>query len=314
MNQIIKTIVNVGHLGARVGTIASVVMTAASFLDFWVYGEQLASLRPFILLAALLAVIWFSVFRRPRWGILSVLLVAVGFVSMQPHSQGDVPKRPDSQTHSTLRVLTANAYIGSPDQTQLARLASDTRADLVLVTELDEPLAAQLRSSYPFVHTTELNGVFGMGVFSKYPLTDVSIQLEKTYDSPSIHAALQTPEGPANLILVHPLPPGSQKALKARNQLIDYVAMLTRDSDLPMIVAGDFNTTTWSTHLNPLMAVANRASSGGTWPSHLPLRIPIDHVFFKGFSEQGVFEFTEDYGTDHVPFLTVLRSSSPHSH
>jgi endonuclease/exonuclease/phosphatase (EEP) superfamily protein YafD len=321
MNQIATTILNVGHLAARLGTLAALALTTASFMDFWVYGEQAASLRPYYAAATLAAVIWFAIFRRPKWGALSLLLVAVSFLGTHHGSgiadntyrycfdadNGELPSCSTQKGEHSLRVLTINAYIGSRDQTSLARLAQDTRADLVLVTELDQPLADRLRRSYPYVQTTELKNVYGMGVFSKYPLTDVEIQLEKVFDSPRIHAVVQAPHGPTNLILVNPLPPGTQEAMKARNDLINFVASMMSDSDLPMIVAGDFNTTTWSRHLQPLMKVAKRADSGGTWPSHLPLRIPIDHVFFNGFTPNGVFEFTEDYGTDHVPFLTVLQ-------
>ena len=321
MNQIEKTVIEVGHLAARLGTIVAVVLTALSFMDSWVYGEQAASLRPYYAAATVAAVIWFAVFRRPKWGVLSLLLVAIGFSGVQHGSgipdntyrycfdadDGGSPFCPTGNGEHPLRVLTINAYIGSRDQTGLARLAQDTRADLVLVTELDQPLADSLRKSYPYVQTTALTSVYGMGVFSKYPLTDVETPIEKVFDSPRIHAVIQAPHGPTNLILVHPLPPGTQKAMKARNELIQFTAAMMAESKLPMIVAGDFNTTAWSRHLQPLMKVAKRADSGGTWPSHLPLRISIDHVFFNGFTPKGVFEFTGDYGSDHVPFLTILQ-------
>ena len=320
MNYVAKTALNVGNLGARFGTIVSLVLTAVSFLDFWVFGEQVACFRQYLAIATLGSVIWFGVFRRPKWGALSLLLVVVGLGSTFDGSavedntyqncfdgSGELPLCSTQNWDHSLRVLTVNAYVWSDDQTGFAQLALNTHADLVLVTELAQPLADALRKDYPYVQTTKLTDAFGMGVFSKYPLTDVNIQIEKVFNTPRIHAVVQTPDGPTNLILVHPLPPYSQEVMKVRNDLIEYTSSLMADSNLPMIVAGDFNTVAWSRHLQPLIKVAKHADSGGTWPSHLPLRISIDHVFFNGFTPKGVFEFTGDYGSDHVPFLTILQ-------
>lgn len=304
MIQLSQTLTNVVHMAARLGTAVCVVFTLLGFFDAWVYGEQLASLRPYLGVSAGLAVLWFVAFRRWPWALAAAALVALNLwgtataagVRSQHRSHGE-----------DLRVLVINAYFANPDQTRLARLAADSRADLVLVSELDDSLKSALSAVYPSVVTADSGGVSGMGVFSTYPLTQTQVIRSAHYGLPMISAVVHLPEGPARLMLVHPLPPGNILAFEERNALIRDVARQVSTENLPVIVAGDFNTTTWSNHLKPLLGVAERVDTPGTWPAHLPLRIPIDHLFFKGFGQRAVFEFLEDYGTDHVPFLVVLE-------
>lgn len=300
-----KTALSVMDMAARTGLAVALIVTVGTFMPFWYYGEQAASLRPYWLLGIIPAAAWFAL--RKNIG-LALIAVCLGVVQAMPLVLGqpnDVSNEalswPSDSPRQDVRVLVINAYIGNPDQTTFMRLAQDTRADVVMVSELDEPLARALAAEYP--HSTwQLNGVFGMGIFSRFPLTDITVHTDPPFDAPRIHAKM----GDTSLILVHPLPPGSQAAMEGRNALIQTLAQAFQNTTNPIILGGDFNTTTWSSHMAPLHRVATRAQSAGTFPAHLPVRIPIDHVFYRGFSESRVFEFYEAFGSDHVPFVVVL--------
>lgn len=307
MNHITQTLTNVIHLAARLGTATCLGLTLLAFADHWVYGEQFASMRPYFAMSAALALAWFGVFRQWRWGAVALALcagnAAIVHVTTAEHLNLG---REAANVEGSARFLVVNAYIANPDQTRLARLASDTRADVVLVSELDVSLRDALATAYPSTVEADSGGVSGMGVFSRYPLTDTQVVRSAFFDLPMISTVVHLPQGPTRLMLVHPLPPGNTIALEERNALIADVARRAATERLPVVVAGDFNTTTWSTHLEPLHRVARRADTPATWPAHLPLRIPIDHLFYRGFSERAVFTFDDDLGTDHVPFLVVL--------
>ncbi|MEZ4459287.1 MAG: endonuclease/exonuclease/phosphatase family protein [bacterium] len=302
-----KTALSVTDMAARTGLAVALIVTIGAFMPFWYYGEQAASLRPYWLLGIVPAAAWFALRKNVGLALIAAsLAVAQATPLILAETRGSLDQRPlrvePSARSQDVRVLVINAYIGNPDQTRFVRLAQDTRADVVMVTELDEPLARALAAEYPH-STSQLNGVFGMGIFSRFPLTDITVDTDPPFDAPRIHAKM----GDTSLILVHPLPPGNQAALEGRNALIQALAHTLQETTNPIILGGDFNTTTWSSHMAPLHRVATRARSGGTFPAHLPLRIPIDHVFFRGFSEIGVFEFHEEFGSDHVPFVVVLR-------
>jgi len=302
MHIALKTGINVTHLAARLGIIVCALCIPLSGLDEWVRGEQLASLRPFLAASAGLALIWFGLNQQLRWLAIALVCAAVHLMGMLVIEQRSTSHRSDD----CIRTLVINAYGANPDQKRITAVATENLAEIVIVSELGRPLDRDLRRHYPHARSTDLDHVFGIGIYSKYPILDAEITRRGVQNNPVIRATLSSPTGLLNVVALHPLPPGDSQSMMDRDALIRELAEWTEASKNPIIVAGDFNTTTWSRHLRPLRAVAKRAPTGGTWPVWSLIKIPIDHIFFSGLSIRESSEVPGDFGSDHVPIMADL--------
>lgn len=305
MKFVLTTAINVTHLAARTGILTCLVLAAMSIFDGYALGEQIASLLIYLVASCALALAWFGAHRDFRWVAVSSALIIFGCVRIWGYSTTPEAKHAEG-SEECMRVLVTNAFIGNPDQTQLARLAKEVDADVVLTSEMSQMLHEALREDYPFAKGTDIHRLFGMGIYSRFPISDVQVLRHGHSQAPRMFATLTTSRGPVNIINVHPLPPSNPILFADRNTLIEDLAQSVRESQNPIIVAGDFNTTTWSRHLLPLREVASRADTGGTFPVSSPLRIPIDHVFYRGLRSPQTERYVDSFGTDHVPFVTTL--------
>lgn len=305
MHIVLKTGFNVTHLAARWGIIACAVCLPLSGLHEWLLGEQLASLRPFLAASACLAVFWFGLRKEGKWAMFAGLCAALHLFGMAAIA----PPKPVQEPAPCFRSLVINAYAGNQDQKRFAQIATQGNADVVIVSEVGSSLDNTLRQIYPHAHSIDVNHVFGLGIYSKFPIEESEVFRRGVKDLPVLRATLSTPSGKIHVVAVHPSPPVDSQALKDRNALIQEVAGWATESDTPSIIAGDFNATTWSHHMRPLHEVAERAPTGGTWPVGSWIKIPIDHIFYTGLQFKDSDEIVGEFGSDHVPIWADLCST-----
>ncbi len=107
---------------------------------------------------------------------------------------------------------------------------------------------------------------------------------------------------------VHPVIPSSPSAVYQRDAHIRDV-LEQMDPNMPSLVAGDFNTVTWSPSLIDAAAHfgLQRLSTGpvATWFSHWPMvGLPIDHAFVRNV--KGAVRLGPAVGSDHRPLVIDL--------
>ncbi|TQJ06462.1 endonuclease/exonuclease/phosphatase family protein [Kribbella jejuensis] len=232
--------------------------------------------------------------RRRRAAIafaVSTLLVGVvaTFGPWIPHGSGTVdPSR-------AVRFAAANIGIG---ELEGADTLLGLKADVLVVSEIGEPLTNRLAQSYPN-HVADWNGP-SIGIFSRWPLTVLE---QPGPDLPGFLLRVQAPSGDFDLIAVHVPRPwwtadGStydkssdngqpyETTVAGHHRLIQQIAARAARDDRPVVVAGDLNTTDrgrdyrlLTDHLNDAMLDRwGRPSQVAKWAA---LLVRIDHLLVK---------------------------------
>ncbi len=296
-------------------TLLTIALIAALAGHRWVpaaagIGLVWESLLPETIVLFALAALAAILRRSARAGLWVLIGLAVWSVMFVPTL---VSRKPAASAATTLTVVSQNLNAVNTDADAAARALVATKADVVATEELGsvsaEPATAVLNAAYP--HSTTASTV---GVWSRYPLTDVTrLDLGMSWDR-TLHADLQVPGGDVSLYVVH-LPSVRPGVEQARNRALTALAAAVRADTSPrIVVVGDFNTATFDRNMRQLLAQvqdSRRAAGGGlgfTWPAKLPVTRP-DHVLSKGF-EVVSDSVLAAHGSDHRAILAALRPAA----
>jgi len=243
----------------------------------------------------------------------------------------------------SLTVLSFNIWAGSRAQATIDVIAANGWPDIVALQELTPPMAelilAKVGDHYPY-HLLDITPYhYGLGIFSRFPLTMVDssafadsalrVQIATVYPTP----ATQQPFTFYNLHLsfgdvLYDLGHGAvvrNKIATGYQTRLDLTQKLVQDVQNragPVLIAGDFNSTPQSdvyTTMTTYLTDAYRAAGWGfgfSYPTHaadirrvsfLPRLFRIDMIFFnEEFS--AVRSWTSSvYGeSDHLPMVVRL--------
>jgi endonuclease/exonuclease/phosphatase (EEP) superfamily protein YafD len=232
-----------------------------------------------------------------------------------------------------LRVMTYNIYAMNSDQDQMIETITDADPDVLVLVEymtFNQKLQAYLKQKYPyFVEEPRFHG-FGIAMFSRFPMEETSVEFltqtrileaqtdqdfdHENKDDPALFAVLDV-NGERLLIAgVHFFNPIQYEMYPARNQQMQRLGdVLRRHSELPIVVAGDFNCTPWSHFFRRLIRETGLRDSRqgygyqGSWPSDSSLiRIPIDQVLVSKEIHVEHRQVGPAGGSDHFSIVSDL--------
>jgi endonuclease/exonuclease/phosphatase (EEP) superfamily protein YafD len=215
------------------------------------------------------------------------------------------------------RVLTANLLMVNPDHGPLLAELVAQDPDVMVLQEVSHAWGATLRtdpSLSPWPHRTIVpqDGSFGIAVLSKEP---VVVQVEDLLGVPMARVELQLGGQHVHLYNVHTLPPRSDAYAATWHAQMGVLANRAHSSDVPVILAGDFNATRHHPSFKRLLAAGLRDAhhevgrgSAKTWPNGL-FPVPsmgLDHVLVgEGIQVLHVHE-APAHGSDHNPVIVDL--------
>jgi endonuclease/exonuclease/phosphatase (EEP) superfamily protein YafD len=269
-------------------------------------------------------------------GILLVSLLiptVVGEVRSHPHRDLSA-----NSSKSILTVLDAN-LLGPVDLSaefydELAR----RNPDIITLQELNPSVArllsSRLGNDYPCKELEPKPGVFGMGVFSKFPCTKRdSSHFPRAIGVPQIVDVRLPNQKTIGVINVHTIPPHFlikhnrndndlqqlSNAIIERERFVEEVITASRTVQTDaVILAGDFNATSRNRvyqlvrkkGLFDSFAAGSRLQ-GGTWPGpQFPLPswlVRIDFIFHcGGLTSLAAETLPEGYGSDHRGLVATL--------
>ena len=275
---------------------------------------QLIAYTPYGLLLSLLALLLVVLCRR--WLAAGFLLLAVIALALAvlPREIGDPEQVPGGRS---IRILTANLAKGKADSVELVALAEARDVDLVFLQEVSAVKAlgleqAGLSAAYPHhvLDVTERDG--GGAIWSRWPLH----RLPPLTVGHQPRAAVEVPDSiPIEVVSVHPTAPMRPASTTSWEK--DFEAFPAAfSSQLPLVLAGDFNATLDHSRLRELIDTGYRDAAEvvgdglvTTWPSTLrwPPPVTIDHVLPEkgiGFSEYDVEKIR---GSDHRAVFAELK-------
>lgn len=219
-------------------------------------------------------------------------------------------------TATTVSIISLNVFTANPDKSAVVSYLRDRQPDLIVVMEVDADwaLALQdLQDLYPHRLIQPRADNFGIGLLSKWPLTDAKFVEFAGTELPNIVARIRRDDHEFQIVATHPLPPVGAFHSHERNAQLRELADFVKRSNLTSIVAGDFNATAWSAGFRQFAVKSELKDSAlgwgiqGTWNAKTWLiRIPIDHIFVPAGSVVTNRSVGPSVGSDHFPVEATI--------
>jgi len=292
------------------------VTTLAASAGSWHWSFDLAShFRCYYFIVALGWLL--TICRQPRKSSLICLTCAVvwnGGLILPYYWPQAQPAMPDEAT--TVRIVSLNVLTANPDKPAVIKYLRDRDPDLMVVMEVDMDWAwalQELKDSYPHRLIQPRADNFGIGLLSKWPLTEAKLVNFAGTELPNVVARIQRDGHEFQIIATHPLPPIGAHNTQERNAQLRELADYVKRSNITTIVAGDFNATPWSSAFQDFAARSGLKDSAlgrgvqGSWNAKSWLiRIPIDHVLTPQQSLVTHRAIGPAVGSDHFPVEATI--------
>ena len=219
---------------------------------------------------------------------------------------------------SSLSIYTANVLQENENIEDVLVDVEKFNADILLFTETDEKWQKLLSEKFGKRYKVEipLNNTYGMLLYSKFELIDAKVKYMIEDTIPSIHTKILLPsKDTLQLYAIHPAPPTPQHNPSSvdRDAEMMKIAKLTRESQYPVIVMGDFNDVAWSETTDLFQKISGlldlRKGRGlfNTYnaKSYI-MRWPLDHIFSSSEFRILDVQLGKYTNSDHYPFYTSL--------
>jgi len=285
---------------------------------WWWPFDLLTHFRVQCAVVALVLCLWATLQRHKRAGLVSVVMLAFLLIEIVPLYLPETlhTSQASQQSNQELVVVSMNLFSGNRDIEAVTAYLESHDADIVAVQELSlwwEHQLKLLSQEYPHQQLIAREGNFGIGLLSRFPLSDVETHW-LSENNPAITATVDVNGASLTVIVAHPFPPMGREATDLRNRQFLRLAEVVNERSGSCIVVGDFNTTSWSTSFTDLIGATRlRDSRNGfgiqpTWPvGRTILRIPIDHALVSDDIDVLSRTVGPDVGSDHFPIELRLR-------
>ena len=228
-------------------------------------------------------------------------------------------KRDESKVCEHLRILTVNVLQPNRNAIELVRTINRERPDIIVAVETNDWWQQQLtdiEDDLPHVVRVPQNNLYGMMLYSVWPLENISVENVIEDNVPSIHVDVQMPGGRVvKLHCVHPAPPSptENEKSKPRDRELLAIAKRAANEQGPVVVTGDLNDVAWSPttreflHISRLLDPRMGRGFFNTFHTQLPfLRWPLDHLFHSDHFMLVKMKRLPKFGSDHFPLLIEL--------
>ena len=228
-------------------------------------------------------------------------------------------------TKNSLKIITANVLTPNRNSDTLIGFIRKHQPDVFVTLESDEWWQKKLdvlEEDYPHTIKCPLDNLYGMHVYSKFPLSDCHIKYLVEPDVPSIHTLITLPSGDKIAAhFLHPAPPSPTENEKSseRDAELIVVAKTVSESDLPTIVAGDLNDVAWSETTRLFRKISGlldprigRGMYNTFHATYWIMRWPLDHLFHSKHFVLADLRKLPPFGSDHFALLTELIYDGNH--
>lgn len=268
-------------------------------------------------LALLIVAILLFALRAPLLGVAAVAGAALGAIPIVGY-MGVATARADAGT-DRFRLIAFNTWFRNHDYAAIGRFLEQAQPDVVVLEELSRKDALRLGEylhSYP--HSFNEPRPHGVVVFARWPI--VSAESLAVADSPVLAArvTLDWHGTQVTVLGAHLHWPLGPQSSRQRNAELAGIASFAAAHQGPLIVAGDFNVTPWSSHFKDALArsgLSDCAAGHGlapSWPSQFPpLGIRIDHCWASPHWHSADVRVGPSLGSDHLPLIADLLWAPP---
>ena len=264
----------------------------------------------------------------PNGGLLAgfIVILALGCTVYQswwifPYTglaKKQVKKTPDSE-NSRIKIINCNVLMTNRKTARLLEILQQQDPDLIVLLETDlwwEQQMSSLDARYPHTLKCPLDNLYGMHVYSKFPMIKPKIQYLVAKGIPSMHFRLELAGGEQVVMhCLHPMPPSPTEDDESTNRDGELIAVghTAAKAKYPTIVTGDLNDVAWSRTTRLFMKISGlldpRRGRGmfNTFHASFPfLRWPLDHVFHSKDFTLVDLKRLDAMGSDHFPIMVEL--------
>ena len=232
---------------------------------------------------------------RRRWRILVVVVALTMWQATALRSAYQTRGIEAKQSAQRFRVFLANVLTRNQHHDQIIAQIRAADPDVIAILELSSTLEASLQGEFSSTHAyciseSQDDGNFGIGLWSRYPLSHERVFHLNAPILPSIEADIQLPSLPIQFTVTHPLPPIGARNFGHRNRHLSLLAQRIRkrqqiEPSCSQILLGDLNLTPWSPLFDDFLAstgLQNAAAGQGLqptwyrWPA-FPFGLLLDH-------------------------------------
>ncbi len=216
------------------------------------------------------------------------------------------------------KLVTVNLWVYNPVKSPAIQFLRTSDADVIVLNEVSsnwKPYVKKLKDMYPYQYfrtNCMERGHCQMALLSKEPWYELTSSNNKA-SIPTFIMARFLHKG-VNLTvlgthLIYPLENGTAE-LQLRQ--INSISKIVNDVKGTIILTGDFNFSPWSFLHRRLTGDTEleRAEGGilASWISRsLPIRLPIDHTYFRSKKGSARMELGPNIGSDHLPIITDIN-------
>lgn len=223
----------------------------------------------------------------------------------------------DRSDRDDVSLLVANVLQSNHNAGDLLQIVEQADPDIFIAVETDawwDTQLASLRDRYPHTVQHALENTYGIILFSRLELDQVSVLDRVATDIPSIFAVVRFPSGATfDLYAVHPEPPQPRNDTEERDAELLLIAKEIKRRQRPAVVAGDLNDVAWSHTTRLFQRIGGlldprvgRGLFATFHAEHRLVRWPLDHVFHTPDFRLAALRKLPYFGSDHFPIYVAL--------
>ncbi|MFB9212294.1 endonuclease/exonuclease/phosphatase family protein [Echinicola jeungdonensis] len=275
-----------------------------------------------LLLTSTLLIIWISAIypnlKKVDYGVIFLLLMLFIYLLTQilPFSifGKKMVKSANKHQKTSLHLLVGNVYQFNKNYQKTIRLIQNISPDIFMLVETDQFWANEvsaLKNEYPYHIEIPLDNTYGLLFYSKFKITNQSINYLINEDIPSIIVDMELPDQrKVRVYGLHPTPPVPWENTHSteRDAEILIVGKLAKAYGKPSIIIGDLNDVAWSYANDLFLKISGmgdpRRGRGmySTFHAKYPwLRWPLDHIFLSPHFKLKKLKVQPNVGSDHFP-------------
>lgn len=235
-----------------------------------------------------------------------------------------LPPTASATVGTPFTVVTANVYVDNPDPADFLSLPSILNADILVLQEMtplwQDALATSGRWSFESSRALDANS--DMKLLSRFPiLSTKTISPDSTDTGGRFAVRYELLLGDATLIVyaVHPQTPRSPRMWRERSAYLRDLgeALRSERRNAAVVVAGDWNTPSWSPFFNDMSSLTGYKSTESRWwprPTRFSLKFeswtqlgtPIDRIVVSPAVGLKSLTTGPTFGSNHLPVVAKL--------
>lgn len=232
-------------------------------------------------------------------------------------------KKQQKTTNQDIVVLSINVKQTNRCYEKLISLVNKIQPDILLTMETDkkwEENLVQIENLFKNAIRVPKDNRYGMHLYTKLDLKEHQVHYLISEQHPSIKATLVDKNNNDFIFWgIHPPPPSpSEKpSSKQKDAELMKVAQYVLETEVSMVVTGDFNNVCWSKSSKLFSKISKlkdaRINKGfhSTFPADFWLfRFPIDLLFHSNSVTINKIKALSSIGSDHLPLLSVFHINS----